>query len=126
MVDVVANHVGPVGYSYNTIVPFNEPSYFHNCNSCPSGCQIQDFTNQPQVCPLSLLSSPPPLPLLFFPFLPSCTTLLYIQASILLLQLQKILSDLSQANLFTSVFSSLLITFFFFSLFSSFFSSGTG
>eukprot|EP00026_Physarum_polycephalum_P007939 Phypoly_transcript_08011.p1 GENE.Phypoly_transcript_08011~~Phypoly_transcript_08011.p1 ORF type:complete len:464 (+),score=43.48 Phypoly_transcript_08011:118-1509(+) len=49
MVDVVANHVGPVGYSYSTIVPFNDASHYHNCNSCPSGCQIQDFNNQPQV-----------------------------------------------------------------------------
>jgi hypothetical protein len=50
MVDVVANHVGPVGYSYNTIVPFNQAAHYHGCSSCPSGCQIQDFTNQPQVC----------------------------------------------------------------------------
>jgi len=49
MVDVVANHVGPVGYTYNTISPFNSASHYHNCQDCPSGCQIQDYTNQPEV-----------------------------------------------------------------------------
>jgi len=49
MVDVVANHMGPVGYTYNTLSPFNSADHYHDCKSCPSGCQIQDFTNQPQV-----------------------------------------------------------------------------
>lgn len=49
MVDVVANHVGPVGYNYTTISPFNSASHYHGCSDCPSGCQIQDFTNEPQV-----------------------------------------------------------------------------
>jgi len=49
MLDVVANHVGPVGYDYSSIIPFNQQSYYHNCNPCPSGCSIQDFSNQPQV-----------------------------------------------------------------------------
>lgn len=55
MVDVVGNHVGPVGYDYSSIVPFNQPSHYHDCSNCPSGCQIQDFNNQPQVevCRLS-------------------------------------------------------------------------
>jgi len=49
MADVVANHVGPVGYSYNDIHPFNSASYYHSCTGCPNGCQIQDFNDQPQV-----------------------------------------------------------------------------
>lgn len=36
MLDVVANHVGPVGYDYSSIIPFNQQSYYHNCNPCPS------------------------------------------------------------------------------------------
>jgi len=55
MVGVVANHVGPVGYDYSKIVPFNDPSHYHDCSNCPSDCQIQDFNNQNQVelCRLS-------------------------------------------------------------------------
>eukprot|EP00029_Vermamoeba_vermiformis_P005603 TRINITY_DN1998_c0_g1_i1.p1 TRINITY_DN1998_c0_g1~~TRINITY_DN1998_c0_g1_i1.p1 ORF type:complete len:471 (-),score=85.46 TRINITY_DN1998_c0_g1_i1:52-1464(-) len=55
MVDVVGNHVGPVNYDYSSIVPFNQPAYYHDCSNCPSGCQIQDFNNQAQVelCRLS-------------------------------------------------------------------------
>eukprot|EP01111_Echinosteliopsis_oligospora_P004401 TRINITY_DN1708_c0_g1_i1.p1 TRINITY_DN1708_c0_g1~~TRINITY_DN1708_c0_g1_i1.p1 ORF type:complete len:473 (-),score=89.95 TRINITY_DN1708_c0_g1_i1:30-1421(-) len=55
MVDVVANHMGPVNYDYSHLVPFNDASHFHNCNNCPSNCQIQDYTNQNQVelCRLS-------------------------------------------------------------------------
>ena len=49
MLDVVGNHVGPVGYNYTDINPFNQPSYYHDCSKCPSNCQIQDFSNQPQV-----------------------------------------------------------------------------
>jgi len=30
MVDVVANHVGPVGTDYHTIVPFNKPEHYHD------------------------------------------------------------------------------------------------
>lgn len=43
MIDVVANHVGPVGYDYSTIVPFNQSIHYHNCNSCPDQCTIQNY-----------------------------------------------------------------------------------
>jgi len=43
MLDVVANHVGPVGFDYSQIVPFNNNSNYH------AYCQIQDWTNQWQV-----------------------------------------------------------------------------
>jgi alpha-amylase len=36
MVDVVANHVGPVGHNYGGINPFNQPEHYHN------DCQITD------------------------------------------------------------------------------------
>eukprot|EP01130_Rhizamoeba_saxonica_P017675 TRINITY_DN8618_c0_g1_i1.p1 TRINITY_DN8618_c0_g1~~TRINITY_DN8618_c0_g1_i1.p1 ORF type:complete len:472 (-),score=78.46 TRINITY_DN8618_c0_g1_i1:16-1431(-) len=49
MVDVVANHVGPVGYNYETISPFNDSSHYHKCDICPSSCQIEDWNNQNQV-----------------------------------------------------------------------------
>ncbi len=49
MADVVANHVGPVGYTYTSIAPFNQAAHYHNCVQCPSGCTINDFTNQNQV-----------------------------------------------------------------------------
>jgi len=41
MVDVVGNHVGPVGFDYSTINPFNQPEHYHDY------CQIQDsdFSN---------------------------------------------------------------------------------
>ncbi|KYQ93843.1 putative alpha-amylase [Tieghemostelium lacteum] len=49
MLDVVANHVGPVNYDYSSIVPFNEPTHYHNCSDCPSQCTIDNFNDQPQV-----------------------------------------------------------------------------
>jgi len=49
MLDVVANHVGPVNYDYSTIVPFNDPSHYHNCSGCPDGCSIEDFNDYAQV-----------------------------------------------------------------------------
>eukprot|EP01022_Parablepharisma_sp_SALTPOND_P029956 TRINITY_DN74_c0_g2_i2.p1 TRINITY_DN74_c0_g2~~TRINITY_DN74_c0_g2_i2.p1 ORF type:complete len:465 (-),score=24.10 TRINITY_DN74_c0_g2_i2:75-1469(-) len=36
MVDVVANHVGPVGTDYHTIFPFNRPEHYHDY------CEIRD------------------------------------------------------------------------------------
>lgn len=55
MVGVVANHVGPVEYNYSSIVQFNSQRYYHDCNGCPSSCNIEDWMNQPQVenCRLS-------------------------------------------------------------------------
>jgi alpha-amylase len=59
MVDVVANHMGPVGYDYSSLVPFNQSSHYHDCNSgCDSNCNIpgNDFQcNDPKtkLCRLS-------------------------------------------------------------------------
>ena len=43
MVDVVANHVAPVGDNFSSINPFNSPDHYH------SKCDIQDWSNQWQV-----------------------------------------------------------------------------
>ena len=43
MVDVVANHVGPVGTDYSQITPFNLPEHYHDY------CEITDWSNQDQV-----------------------------------------------------------------------------
>lgn len=43
MVDVVANHVGPVGNDFSRIYPFNQASHYH------SNCDIVDWNNQAQV-----------------------------------------------------------------------------
>jgi len=40
MVDVVANHVAPVGDDFSQIYPFNKAEHYH------SDCQIQDWGNQ--------------------------------------------------------------------------------
>eukprot|EP01129_Flabellula_baltica_P013033 TRINITY_DN5987_c0_g1_i2.p1 TRINITY_DN5987_c0_g1~~TRINITY_DN5987_c0_g1_i2.p1 ORF type:complete len:404 (+),score=64.47 TRINITY_DN5987_c0_g1_i2:283-1494(+) len=55
MVDVVANHVGPVGYNYTTINPFNKATHYHGCDQCPPGCSISDWNNleQIQMCRLA-------------------------------------------------------------------------
>uniref|UniRef100_A0A6B2L3N6 alpha-amylase n=1 Tax=Arcella intermedia TaxID=1963864 RepID=A0A6B2L3N6_9EUKA len=56
MADVVCNHVGPVGYDYSTIKPFNDASDYHNCNSCPPGCSINfgsSDQNQVELCRLA-------------------------------------------------------------------------
>ena len=49
MVDVVANHVGPVGTDYSKITPFNKAEHYHD------PCDIVDWNNQWQVenCRLS-------------------------------------------------------------------------
>ena len=49
MVDVVANHVGPIGTDYSRITPFNLAEHYHDY------CDINDWTNQNQVenCRLS-------------------------------------------------------------------------
>lgn len=49
MLDVVANHVGPVNYDYSSIVPFDQSTYYHGCTACPSNCQIQDWNDQPEI-----------------------------------------------------------------------------
>ena len=43
MVDVVANHVGPVGTDYSRITPFNRAEHYHDW------CDISDWQNQWQV-----------------------------------------------------------------------------
>ena len=43
MVDVVANHVGPVGFDFGRITPFNSAEHYHEY------CDITDWDNQPQV-----------------------------------------------------------------------------
>lgn len=43
MVDVVANHVGPVGMDFSQIKPFNDPSHYH------ARCQINNWSNQTEV-----------------------------------------------------------------------------
>lgn len=40
MVDVVANHVGPVGMDFSQINPFNQGQHYHD------RCQISDWGNQ--------------------------------------------------------------------------------
>ena len=51
MVDVVANHVGPVGYDFEKVIPFNSSEYYHE------PCLITDWNNQWMVenCRLSNL-----------------------------------------------------------------------
>ena len=43
MVDVVANHVGPVGDDFSQIYPLNKPEHYHN------DCQINNWGNQNEV-----------------------------------------------------------------------------
>jgi alpha-amylase len=43
MVDVVANHVAPVGNDFSQIYPFNKAEHYH------SNCQINDWGNQQEV-----------------------------------------------------------------------------
>jgi len=43
MLDVVQNHVGP-GLPLSQYNPFNQQSHYHNCNNCPNGCEISDYT----------------------------------------------------------------------------------
>ena len=43
MVDVVANHVGPVGTDYSRITPFNKAEHYHDW------CDIRDWSNQWEV-----------------------------------------------------------------------------
>jgi alpha-amylase len=44
MVDVVANHMGPVGYDYSSLNPFNHSSDYHSCFSyCDSNCDISSY-----------------------------------------------------------------------------------
>ena len=43
MVDVVGNHVAPVGFDFAKITPFNSAEHYHEA------CQITDWNNQPMV-----------------------------------------------------------------------------
>jgi hypothetical protein len=42
MLDVVANHVGPVGQNYSLVTPFNSSQHYHHClPGCATGtCDI--------------------------------------------------------------------------------------
>lgn len=55
MVDIIANHAGPVGYDYSSIYPFNKAEHYHDCNGCPSDCNIANYMNDAEVehCRLS-------------------------------------------------------------------------
>ena len=52
MVDVVANHVAPIGYNFSEITPFNETSHYH------PDCEIDDFTNMTQILYCRLFALP--------------------------------------------------------------------
>lgn len=49
LLDVVANHMGGTINDIGGFNPFNQSQHYHDCNSCPQSCNIEDFTNQPQV-----------------------------------------------------------------------------
>jgi len=55
MVGVVANHVGPVGQNYTSIAQFQDTSSYHDCDGCPSDCNIAHWQDQAEVehCRLS-------------------------------------------------------------------------
>lgn len=41
MLDVVANHVAPVGHNYTAITPFNNSQHYHRCDGgCDDTCNI--------------------------------------------------------------------------------------
>ena len=52
MLDVVANHVAPIGFDYRSINPFNSPEHYHD------SCVITDWTNQKMVENCRLLDLP--------------------------------------------------------------------
>jgi alpha-amylase len=52
MVDVVANHVGPVDLDFSTIQPFNSSDSYH------PKCQIVDWSNQTEVLLCRLANLP--------------------------------------------------------------------
>ena len=52
MVDVVANHVGPVDLNLTTIQPFNTSDCYH------PKCQIEDWNNETQVLLCRLFNLP--------------------------------------------------------------------
>jgi alpha-amylase len=54
----IFNFLGPVGFNYSTIVPFNKDYHYHSCDPCPPGCSIQDWNDQPQVETCRLLMLP--------------------------------------------------------------------
>lgn len=39
MIDVVANHVGPIGNNFGEINPFNKAEHYHD------NCDIKDWNN---------------------------------------------------------------------------------
>lgn len=45
MVDVVGNHMGGDISKIGSFNPFNQSDHYHDCNGCPSNCQISDYNN---------------------------------------------------------------------------------
>lgn len=48
MLDVVANHVGPVGVDFSRIRPFNSATHYHACRApCDDKCNIPQAAYEP-------------------------------------------------------------------------------
>ena len=48
MVDVVANHASSDG-DVSSNEPFNTTASYHDCNNCPGGCDVDDYTDHIQM-----------------------------------------------------------------------------
>lgn len=51
MLDVVGNHVGPIGDNFSAIIPYNKPEHYHSCvNTCDNFCNIPQsaYDSNPQ------------------------------------------------------------------------------
>ena len=49
MADVVGNHMGGSIGQVQQNWPFNDPSHYHGCGSCPSSCAIENYNDATQV-----------------------------------------------------------------------------
>ncbi|KAH3758141.1 acidstable alpha-amylase [Pelomyxa schiedti] len=62
MIDVVANHVGPVDFNYTTIVPYNLPEHYHGCEGCDTNadteCWVYDYDDPYQLVNCRLFGLP--------------------------------------------------------------------
>lgn len=56
MIDIVANHAGPIGSNYSMVNPFNKQEHYHDCSGCTEYCSI------PQVAYTSADLWPPKRP----------------------------------------------------------------
>ncbi len=54
MIDIVANHMNS-NQDVSQNVPFSDPSSYHDCNGCPSDCNINNYEDIPEMehCRLS-------------------------------------------------------------------------